>query len=112
MDKTRKPFSNITPLNSIDARIHRQIERVLTDLEHLPIPPRERVQALYTIGRLQIVFQTLAKGAKNARTGSAVAHYSKAFSHGAGTRAKIARPTIMDAPDGLDDDSDDSDDAA
>ena len=53
--------------HSINARLIAQIGRVLDDLEdrNLPIGPKERILALVAIGRLQVIFASLRKGAGN-----------------------------------------------
>lgn len=103
--------SEIPSINNINARVYRQIDRVLSDLEELPIGPRERVAALYVITRIQLAFSTLRKGQSDG-AGSRIKHYASAFkANDARKRKASARPTIA----GIDDDpdfADDSDDAA
>jgi hypothetical protein len=98
--------SNVVPLNTRQNRIDRQIDKVLDDLEELPIPPKERVAALYTIMRIQVAHAALRK-AQGDGAGSTVRRYAKAFQTDA-TRGRkgVARSVATT----LDLESDDDDD--
>lgn len=100
--------SNVVPLNTRQKRIDDQIDKVLDDLENLPIPPKERVAALYTIMRIQVAYQALRK-AQGDGSGSAVRRYSKAFqANAAGGRKSIARSVATTLELESDDDDEDS----
>lgn len=106
------------PLN-INARLYRQIARLLDDLEAADVKEmldiKERIAALIAVARIQTVFVTLRKEGKLGPTsrsaGSAVRKYASAFKANAGgRRAPRSRSAAADL--GGDDFGDDGDDAA
>lgn len=102
-----KQPTNVVPFKaSWSRRVEVQIDKIFEDLENLPIPVKERVAALYTIARLQVL---LAKGGRDDGAGSAVRRYATAFTRkdGGGRGSRGARPTVVEAPDDLGDDDDD-----
>lgn len=103
------------PLN-INARLYRQIGRLLDDLEAADVKEmldiKERIAALIAVARIQTVFVNLrkeGKGGPTSRTaGSSVRKYASAFKANAGSRrAPRARSAAADL--GGDDFSDDDD---
>lgn len=81
----------------INVRLYRQVAALLDDLEAADLEERmtipQRISALIAIGRIQIMFNTLRKGAFDAGyAGSAVRKYATAFS-----KANAARGRAGDA---------------
>lgn len=106
-----KPSSNVVPINDRIARIYRQIDRLLDDLESTTaIPFKERIAALYTMARIHIAFNNLRKGQGDG-TGSAVRKYASAFqAKNAAGRGKASSRSIARDLD-LEPDDDDGDPA-
>jgi hypothetical protein len=95
------------PLN-INARLYKQLGRLLDDMEAADRDERmtmpQRIQALIAVGRIQVLFNSIRKGAvDDGSAGSTVRKYAAAFagSHAARRRTSSARPVIID--DGGDD---------
>lgn len=103
------------PLN-INARLYKQLGKLLDDMEAADRDERmtmpQRIQALIAVGRIQVLFNTIRKGAiDDGSAGSTVRKYSAAFarSNAASRRKANARPALVDFDSG---DGDGGDDAA
>jgi hypothetical protein len=102
--------TNSDPLN-VNARLYSQLGKLLDDMESLDRDEKmsmpQRIQALIAVGRIQVLFNSIRKGAIDDGTaGSTVRKYAAAFASKDGTRRRTsnARPVIVD--DGGDDDGD------
>ena len=109
------PKASNLDAHSINARLLKQVSRVLDDLEgEAAIGPKERIMALLAIGRLQVLFVAMRKaGGDHDNAGRSVRKYASAFkthANASGRRKGAARPAHT--PDDLDDLDDDSDSAA
>lgn len=100
--------NNVVQLNTRQARIERQIDQVLDDLESLPVPVKERVAALYTIMRIQVATNALNKGSKNDGAGSSVRKYQTAFRKDDAGRGKAVARSVARTLD-LESDDDEPD---
>lgn len=112
MKPSSKP-SSADPLD-VNARLYRQVAALLDDLEAADLEERmtvpQRISALIAIGRLQIMFGTIRKGAfEDGSAGSTVRRYAKAFASQDGARRRAAGPVAVDYGD---DDGDSGPDAA
>jgi hypothetical protein len=82
----------------LQGRLYQQLGRLLDDMEaadrdeKMTMP--QRIQALIALGRVQKMFQDLAKGNLNAGAGSAVSRYAAAFQtpHATGGRDDRSGP--------------------
>ena len=90
------------PLN-INARLYKQLGRLLDDMEAADRDERmtmpQRIQALIAVGRIQVLFNSIRKGAvDDGSAGSTVRKYAAAFagSNAARRRTANARPVIVD----------------
>jgi hypothetical protein len=115
---------NADPLQ-INARLYRQVSRLLDDLEAPPVKKgrgkdaeevekvtvRERIAALTAIARIQQAFIVLrAEESGNERkSGSAVRKYASAFKDAGGRRAKGGGSAAAAAPEPVDFGPDDDD---
>lgn len=98
------------PLN-INARLYKQLGKLLDDMEAADRDERmtmpQRIQALIAVGRIQVLFNTIRKGAidDGHTAGSAVRRYAAAFAGSNATRRRTAnaRPHAVDDGGGDDD---------
>jgi hypothetical protein len=117
------PPTSADPLN-VNARLYRQISKLLDDLEKKPkydddgnitdgVTTRERIAGLVAIARIQTVFVGLRKEIAGGRgsAGSAVRKYSKAFDAVGRRKARAGTAAVADElpADTFVDDDDDSD---
>lgn len=67
----------------LNGRLYHQLGRLLDDMEAADAEDKmtmpQRIQALIAVGRVQKMFQDLAKSSLNAGSGSAVQRYAAAF---------------------------------
>ena len=100
----------------VNARLYRQIARLLDDLESADAEERmtmpQRIAALIAIGRIQKMFVDLRKGEFSVGAGSEVRKYAAAFTrpYAVGGRADNAGTAVeldREPSDTLDIDSDD-----
>ena len=78
-----KESTNALDPSNINSRLYAQLARLLDELEDADarneITYPQRISALIAIGRLQVIFANLRKGAFTLGSGSKIAQYSAAF---------------------------------
>jgi hypothetical protein len=112
---TKGPAKAADPLD-VNARLYRQIARLLDEMEAADMDDRmtfpQRISALIAIGRIQKIFVDLRKGDYDGSAGSKIREYASAFASADAVGGRANRPRSAPTPIRFDRRGDGDDDSA